>query len=328
MTTPTTYPSAGQAEHNVGGMTVPAEDVACLRVTIVNVAFVGRPGGGDRSWVLVDAGMPGTADSIRAAAAARFGRGNRPAAIVMTHAHFDHVGALRELAESWDVPIYAHEQEMPYLTGQCDYPPPDPTVGGGLMARTSFLFPRRAIDVRGRVFTLPPDGSVPHMPGWRSVHTPGHTPGHVSFFRDADRTLIAGDAFVTTRQESLYSVATQRQEVNGPPKYFTIDWEDARESVEALDALRPVVAITGHGTPMGGTRLAHELHRLARDFDRLAVPSDGRYVRRPAIADATGAIVDVPPPVPDPLPRVLLTFAVAAGAAMAVSGAIRHARRR
>ena len=40
------------------------------------------------------------------------------------------------------------------------------------------------------------------MPGWRWVHTPGHTAGHVSLFRDADRTLIAGDAFVTTKQES------------------------------------------------------------------------------------------------------------------------------
>ena len=59
----------------------------------------------------------------------------------------------------------------------------------------------------------------------------------LSFFREADRTLIAGDAFVTTKQESAVAALTQRPEMHGPPTYFTPDWENARRSVERLAAL-------------------------------------------------------------------------------------------
>src|SRR5207244_5588565 len=98
------------------------------------------------------------------------------------------------------------------------YPPPDPTVGGGLMARTSPLLPRGPIDLGPRAHALPGDCSVPGLRGWRWIHTPGHSPGHVSFFRESDRCLIAGDAFVTTKQESLTSALTQKpHEVHGPP---------------------------------------------------------------------------------------------------------------
>ena len=69
------------------------------------------------------------------------------------------------------------------------------------------LFPRRPIDVSRWLQRLPEDGSVPQMHGWRWIHTPGHTPGHISFWRERDRTIIAGDAFITTNQESAYAVA-------------------------------------------------------------------------------------------------------------------------
>ena len=72
------------------------------------------------------------------------------------------------------------------------------------------------------------------LPGWRVIETPGHSPGHVSLFRESDGVLIAGDAFVTTKQESLLAVMTQRQELRGPPMYFTCDWDAARESVQKL----------------------------------------------------------------------------------------------
>src|SRR5690606_10809191 len=155
----------------------------------------------------------------RRAVQERFGEHAKPAAILMTHGHFDHVGALKDLASKWDVPIYAHPEEMPYLNGSIPYPEPDPTVGGGMMARPSFLYPRGPIDVSAWLRPLPEDGSVPPLPGWRWVHSPGHTRGHVAFWREADRTLIAGDAFITTNQESAYAVATQKPEIQGPPMY-------------------------------------------------------------------------------------------------------------
>ena len=89
--------------------------------------------------------------------------------------------------------MYAHRDEAPYLDGRADYPPPDPTVGG-FESQLARLYPRRGTDVGDRLRTLPDDGTVPGLPGWRWVATPGHTVGHVSLFRDGDATLVAGDA--------------------------------------------------------------------------------------------------------------------------------------
>jgi glyoxylase-like metal-dependent hydrolase (beta-lactamase superfamily II) len=86
-------------------------DLAYIRTAIVNVYLFGTPG--DHRWVLVDAGMPGHAGSIARAAEDRFG-GTPPAAIILTHGHFDHVGSLRALSARWGTPIYAHRRELPY----------------------------------------------------------------------------------------------------------------------------------------------------------------------------------------------------------------------
>lgn len=287
-----------------------APDLAYLRTLFVNLFFHGRHGAPSGSWVLIDAGLPGSAKWILAAAEERFGPWAYPAAIVLTHGHFDHVGALGTLLKKWDVPVYAHRLELPYLTGRSAYPPPDPTVGGGAMAELSRFYPRGPYNFGDRVQPLPADGSVPGMPGWRWIHTPGHTPGHVSLYRDSDRTLIAGDAFVTTKQESAIAALMQRPEVHGPPAYFTPDWVSARRSVEELAALEPWRVATGHGPPLEGEEMLEGLRRLARDFDRIAMPRRGRYVREPAIADERG-VVALPPPVPDPLPRVLVGVGVA-----------------
>src|ERR1700712_3659271 len=116
-----------------------ALDLAYRQIAIVNVIFYGRPGSGDGNWTLIDTGLPGAASDIRSAAQARFGGAGRPSAIVLTHGHFDHVRPLETLAREWDVPVYAHKLEHPYLNGAESYPPPDPAVGGGLMSLLSPL---------------------------------------------------------------------------------------------------------------------------------------------------------------------------------------------
>jgi glyoxylase-like metal-dependent hydrolase (beta-lactamase superfamily II) len=263
------------------GMHQITSDVAYKRLGMVNVMYFGMPrpsGDTPHPWVLIDCGLPGTAGMIARAADEHFGKHARPTAIILTHGHIDHVGGLEDLLERWNVPVYAHELERPYLDGTRSYPPPDPTVGGGLMSLTSPMFSRGPIDVSRWLNTLPADGAVPGMPGWRWIHTPGHTPGHVSLWRANDRTLIAGDAFITTKQESAYAVATQRPELHGPPMYFTPDWDSARESVRRLATLAPELAITGHGRPLHGPEMRQALNILARDFDEVAVPKHGRYV--------------------------------------------------
>jgi glyoxylase-like metal-dependent hydrolase (beta-lactamase superfamily II) len=251
-------------------------DLYCHTVQIVNINLVGDPEAKD--FVLVDAGMPGSANEIITATEERFGSTSRPKAIILTHGHFDHVGAVIELVKHWDIPVYAHELEMPFLTGKLNYPDPDPTVEGGLIAKLSPLFPNEPINLGNNVKTLPTNGEVPHMPNFRWIHTPGHTPGHVSFFRENDRTLIVGDAFVTVKSDSLYKVLTQEQEISGPPRYLTTDWDAAKNSVMKLASLRPTVAVTGHGLPMTGELLSQSLETLVREFDSIAVPDYGKYV--------------------------------------------------
>jgi len=251
-------------------------DVLSVRTLIANVVLIGEPGA--RDWVLVDAGIPYSGAMILRAVRDRFGTELRPRAILLTHGHFDHVGALKQLAARWDVPVYAHERELPHLTGKTAYAPPDPTVGGGLMARLSPLYPRKAIDLGARVRCLPPGGEVPCLPDWRWIHTPGHTDGHVAFFRERDRVLIAGDAFTNVKQESALAVLTQRPEIHGPPMYFTTDWGAAAHSVRRLQALKPAAAVTGHGVPLKGEALARGLLVLAQNVERMAVPDHGMYV--------------------------------------------------
>lgn len=250
-------------------------DLYSYTIQIVNITLIGTPESED--FVLVDAGMPGSSDDIISETKERFGANSRPKAIILTHGHFDHVGAIIELVKHWEVPVYAHELEMPFLTGEKSYSEPDPTVEGGMVAKMSSLFPKEPINLGKHVEPLPSDGSVPHMPGFRWIHTPGHSPGHVSFFRDSDRALIAGDAFVTVKQEYLYKVITQEQEISGPPRYFTTDWKAAKESVQKLHALKPSVAITGHGVPMTGELLTESLDRLVNNFDTIAKPNYGKY---------------------------------------------------
>jgi glyoxylase-like metal-dependent hydrolase (beta-lactamase superfamily II) len=248
-------------------------DVYCYTNQIVNLALVGN----ENEFVLVDAGMPKNADEIIEMIAEHFGEHARPSAIVLTHGHFDHVGSLVGLLEKWRVPVYAHELEIPYLNGKKDYPPGDPSVDSGLVAKMSPMFPNHGINIGEQVEAFPQDGSIPYMPGWKWIHTPGHTPGHVSFFREQDRALIVGDAFVTVKQESLYKVLTQTQEISGPPRYYTTDWEAAYESVKTLESLKPEIAVTGHGLPMMGEELSENLRYLTTNFREIAMPKDSRY---------------------------------------------------
>jgi len=213
---------------------------------------------------------------VRRAAAARYGAGSRPEAIILTHGHFDHAGSALALAAGWGVPVYAHPLEMPYLTGRSGYPPQDPTMGGAI-AQMARLFPRGGRDLGDRVGELPADGGVPGMGGWRWVHTPGHTPGHVSLFREEDGVLIAGDALATMDMDSWVSHLTRGRELCRPPAPFTPDWEAARRSVAALADLGPSVVAAGHGLPVEGPGAAEGLQGLAARF---SAPRTGRYVGR------------------------------------------------
>ena len=251
-------------------------DVAYYTNQIVNLVMIGQPG---ENWVLVDAGMPMSGKAIIEAAEKRYGLGNAPAAIILTHGHFDHVGSIVDLILEWNVPVYAHPDEVPFLTGELAYPEPDASVEGGMLAKLSRLYPNEPINIKEALQLLPPDGTIPHLPEWRWVHVPGHSPGQVALFRESDRLLISADAFITVEQDSMYKVLMQKEEVCGPPVYLTTDWPMALESVQRLERLQPATVIPGHGTAMAGNALQEGLHRLITRWQEVAVPDHGKWVR-------------------------------------------------
>ncbi len=286
-----------------------AKNVWGLKDVFVNLYMI-KSTDSDK-WFLVDTGLKTSYKKIQKMAVALFGD-KKPEAIVLTHGHFDHTGTVKKLAEEWKVPVYAHYLELPYLTGKSSYPPPDPTVGGGLMAYMANLYPAGAINLQAHVTALPDDGSIPGFKEWQYLHTPGHTFGHISLFRNDDKVLIAGDAFVTTKNESaLQALLLQTQKISRPPAYFTPDWEAANTSVKKLLLLAPEIVATGHGKPMQGKEMRRQLHYLHEHFYDEFVPKNSRYSDEPAVADASGVLY-VPPSVYNPATTWMIAGAAAA----------------
>lgn len=231
-----------------------APEVAIVPGIIANAYLVGS----SASWWLVDAATPRDTAKIRRAAEARFGAGAKPRAILLTHGHFDHAGSAPALSDQWGVPVFAHPAELPFLTGAARYPPLD-TSKPGFFSKLARFFPSTTVDLGKRVREL-----AEGIPGWEILETPGHTPGHVSFFRRSDGVLLAGDALTTMDLDSFWGTILKRPKVCRPPTPATHDWKNARLSVERLAKLKPSLIAAGHGVPMRGA--ADELQCLASDF--------------------------------------------------------------
>ena len=230
-------------------------------LTEANVYLV-RSGPG---WVLIDTAWPHRGQLIRAAAESLFGAGTRPEAILLTHIHPDHAGSARELAGLWDLPVHVHPAELPLAAGRY-VPRYGNPLDRWLIAPLLALMPRRAVrasvsrsSLEGIAVPFDPAAGVPGLPAWRAVPTPGHTPGHVAFFRSEDRVLITGDAVLTVNLNSVPDLLTGKHRVAGPPYISTWDWPAAKESVAALAGLKPDVLACGHGRPMTGARAATDL---------------------------------------------------------------------
>ena len=251
-----------------------ARGVHWLRLRGANVFFV-RSG---ESWALIDAGFPGSGRIIAEAAGRLCGPAGRPGSILISHGHPDHVGSAVGLAAAWNVPILAPMGEMPFIDGTALYPEP-------LVAWLARVLPRRAMEalIRGSdlgdaVRPFDPQVGVPDLPDWVCVPTPGHTPGHVAFFRPGDRTLIAGDAVLTMAWSSrlggrgagwLWDLLRRKPRLSGPPTVVTCDWQAAAASVVALAELDPWVLATGHGTPLAGRHAAPALRAFAAEWVRV-----------------------------------------------------------
>jgi len=247
-----------------------APDVYCLGPqgrTQTNVYFV-RSGS---SWALIDAGWAKDGPSIKQAAETVLGADTRPTSILLTHFHPDHAGSALQLARIWECPVYVHPDELPLANGDfaaiAKYAGPlDHWIVVPLMRamgrrRREAMLARSSLRDVSRPFE--PNAEVPDLPGWECIPTPGHTPGHVSFFRASDRVLITGDAVVTMKLNSVSGLLLQREGLSGPPRYTSWSWRAAKASVAKLAELEPTVFAGGHGTPMTGAEAAGALRAFA-----------------------------------------------------------------
>ena len=206
---------------------------------------------------LVDAGYLGNADLVLASVQHVCGRRSASlAAVVLTHAHVDHLGAASRLHAARGVPVLAHEAETPHVRGDVV----EQVTAAQVLARAwrpRVLRWALEISLRGKApkaervadpvaFTA--DGGALDVPGGLvPVPTPGHTSGHCAYHLPDRGVLLAGDAFATGHALSSRS---------GPqlmPAFFDHDRSRAVASLEALRSLPADVVVAGHGPPFRGT---------------------------------------------------------------------------
>jgi hydroxyacylglutathione hydrolase len=162
--------------------------------------------------------------------------GRTIAAHALTHAHPDHQGSSHAVCERLGIPLWCGQGEVPAME----------TPG----AIRNPKMPRWLDALQARFWTGPPHpvarvlGEGDEVAGFTVLETPGHAPGHVSFWRESDRTLIAGDVL-----GNMHFI-TGMPGLHLPPNVFTPDPARNLESARRLAKLRPALACFGHGAPL------------------------------------------------------------------------------
>jgi glyoxylase-like metal-dependent hydrolase (beta-lactamase superfamily II) len=179
--------------------------------------------------VLVDAGTPQTAKKLLRALA-----GRPLGAHALTHAHQDHAGGTRAVAEARDVPVWVGERDAADV--ESGHPLVADTPAKPVLKRIA-KYPGAPVARRLR------EGDDLGQ-GFTVLDVPGHSPGHVAFWREADRVLVAGDVWFNLH------LSTLRPGLREPPRIFTTDPARNRESARRLADLGPELVLFGHGPPL------------------------------------------------------------------------------
>lgn len=167
-------------------------------------------------------------------------RGRRIEAHALTHAHPDHQGASRLVCRALGVPLWCSEADAEAAE-----------TDGLVMARMPRHWLSRAV---GPIWTGPAHPVARRLRegdevgGFRVLETPGHTAGHISFWREQDRVLVMGD--VVSNLHIYLGVPMLRE----PERYFSLDAEENRRSARRLAELEPRLIAFGHGPPLRDPR--------------------------------------------------------------------------
>ncbi len=193
---------------------------------------------------LVDTGMPGQFSQLVEAmnqVGVTLGDVHR---VILTHQDVDHIGGLPDLLRErpTNLQVWAHAADRPYIEGEKTLLKANPERTREML---SHMPPAVRSQVEAMFVHLPTgrvnrelmDGEVlPVGGGTRVIHTPGHTPGHLSFFVEAENTLITGDAMLV-----------KEGELQGPNPANTLDMEQATRSLAKLADLPVKMVVCYHG---------------------------------------------------------------------------------
>jgi glyoxylase-like metal-dependent hydrolase (beta-lactamase superfamily II) len=220
-----------------------AEGVHRLGSRLVNYYLVQD---GD-SLTLVDAGLPGLRPSLDATLTALGRSPGDIQAVVLTHAHGDHIGIAEKLRTEASIPVHVHQADE-QLARTRKQPKRERSIlpyfrhgaAWGLIAHMARNgFPPKITEV-----TTFGDGDVLDVPGHPvAIPTPGHTDGHVSFHLPDRGVLFTGDAM------NSRNPMTGRMGPQIMPGGFNISSEQALESLSDLESLDAGVVLFGHGEP-------------------------------------------------------------------------------
>lgn len=180
--------------------------------------------------VLVDAGMAGHGKKLPGKLA-----GHTIAAHTLTHAHPDHVGGSKNVVDALGVPFWAPAGDAAAV--EAGRAVQKPAKAKKLLELTAKFTP---VPIARRL------NEGDEVAGFTVLDTPGHSPGHISFWRESDRTLICGDVWFNM------NVLTLRPGLRAPLGLPTVDPARNRQSMERLAALRPETVGFGHGPVMTG----------------------------------------------------------------------------
>ena len=164
-------------------------------------------------------------------------RGHKVATHALTHAHPDHQGASRDVCERLGVELWCGEHDADAMEsgnlGQKDH-------RINKVITWAWAGPPYPVARRLR------EGD--EVAGFTVLDVPGHSPGHVAYWRESDRTLVAGDVL------NNMNIMTGITGLHEPRIEFTADPAQNRESARRLAALEPALVVFGHGPPLRDTR--------------------------------------------------------------------------
>jgi hydroxyacylglutathione hydrolase len=167
--------------------------------------------------------------------------GRRVAAHALTHAHGDHQGASHEVCAALGIPFWASERDAAVAEGGFDAMLEDmPPNIGPKISRRLFAGPGHPVERRLH------EGD--EVAGFTVLDVPGHSPGHIAYWRESDRALVMGDVLFGLNPY------TGLPGLSEPPPFFTNDPAQNRDSARKLAALEPALICFGHGPPLRDTR--------------------------------------------------------------------------